>query len=229
MESHISSAVLASAVATCLALATGCQTSHRIIVEQPKPLDINVNLSGRIELVITDARRDVERITGEKPKRVVNPEDIGLPAELLQGSSLPMSPDGAPLAVEGAHHDAPMLLLADLGGPRGRPVASDDALKQAMAARNAEVTKLLDAQVVGEAHTGLLATRGRLSADQQKTFDAENRDRQSLYEQEAKAKNTAIEKVAIAYYLARLGHLNKGAWYEKYNKETKAWEWEQMK
>jgi hypothetical protein len=44
-----------------------------------KPVDINVNITGRLELVITDARRQEEEITGAKPKRTVRPEDIGLP------------------------------------------------------------------------------------------------------------------------------------------------------
>src|SRR5438876_10382526 len=44
-----------------------------------KPVDINLNITGRLELVITDARRQEEAITGSAPKRTVRPEDIGLP------------------------------------------------------------------------------------------------------------------------------------------------------
>src|SRR5579864_3703924 len=44
-----------------------------------KPVDINLNITGRLEVVITDARKVEEEITGSKPKRTVRPEDIGLP------------------------------------------------------------------------------------------------------------------------------------------------------
>src|SRR5713226_6693626 len=55
----------------------GClQTKSEVNV---KPVDINLNISGRLELVITDARKEEEKITGAAPKRTVRPEDIGLP------------------------------------------------------------------------------------------------------------------------------------------------------
>src|ERR1700687_4362830 len=44
------------------------------------PVDINLNITGRLELVITDARKEEQKITGSAPKRTVRPEDIGLPA-----------------------------------------------------------------------------------------------------------------------------------------------------
>jgi len=59
------------------ALLVGClQTKNEVEV---KPVDINLNITGRLELVITDARRQEEAITGSAPKRTVRPEDIGLP------------------------------------------------------------------------------------------------------------------------------------------------------
>jgi hypothetical protein len=59
------------------ALLVGClQTKSEVEV---KPVDINLNITGRLELVITDARRQEEAITGSAPKRTVRPEDIGLP------------------------------------------------------------------------------------------------------------------------------------------------------
>src|SRR5690242_8599117 len=70
----------ALALLTTTALLAGCNTRHEIVVNQPKPMEVNVNLSGRLELVVTDARKDLEQIEGAKPKRIVTPEDIGLPA-----------------------------------------------------------------------------------------------------------------------------------------------------
>src|SRR4029077_5286465 len=52
------------------------QTKREVDV---KPVDINLNITGRLEVVITDARKVEEEITGSKPKRTVRPEDIGLP------------------------------------------------------------------------------------------------------------------------------------------------------
>src|SRR6266851_5699831 len=70
------------AVITLMATAvlSGCgpvQTKSEVDV---KPVDINLNITGRLEVVITDARKQEEQITGSAPKRTVRPEDIGLPA-----------------------------------------------------------------------------------------------------------------------------------------------------
>src|SRR5216683_4776242 len=70
------------AVITLVASAglSGCgpvQTKSEVDV---KPVDINLNITGRLEVVITDARKQEEQITGSAPKRTVRPEDIGLPA-----------------------------------------------------------------------------------------------------------------------------------------------------
>ncbi len=68
---------LAVTAAMALAVFVGCvQTKSEVAV---KPVDINLNITGRLELVITDARQQEEQITGSKPKRTVRPEDIGLP------------------------------------------------------------------------------------------------------------------------------------------------------
>ena len=70
---------LLAVVATLASAAmVGClQTKSEV---QVKPVDINLNITGRLELVITDARREEEKIAGAKAKRTVRPEDIGLPA-----------------------------------------------------------------------------------------------------------------------------------------------------
>src|SRR6266567_890008 len=80
---HRSRPMKRSDLAFLLALITamavpGCvQTKSEVDV---KPVDINLNITGRLEVVITDARRAEEEITGSKPKRTVTPQDIGLPA-----------------------------------------------------------------------------------------------------------------------------------------------------
>jgi uncharacterized protein YdbL (DUF1318 family) len=94
-----------------------------------------------------------------------------------------------------------------------------------MAARHSQIAAMLDSQLVGESHTGFLVPKGSLSANQQAVVDAENADRTELYKLEAAKKNTTVDQVALAYYMARLEHVNKGTWTERYNKATGSWEW----
>lgn len=214
------------------------QTRNTVVIEQAKPIEVNVNLHADINVVITDARKDMEQITGQKPIRMVSPEDIGLPPDspatgtsASPGAALP----AADLIWLTKNPSPPVLLLADLGvaAPQEaqhvapQNVDRSDELKAAMADRNKEVRALLDTHLAGEAHTGLLAARGELSAAQQKLADTENADRSELYKLEAAKKNISIDKVALSFYLARLDYAQKGDWYERYNKDTKAWEWAQ--
>lgn len=208
----------------CLAL-TGCETSHHIIIEQPKPMEVNINLSGRLELVIEDARQDMEQITGEKAQRAVRPEDIGLP--LVPTSSAPARPGAAADMPRDAMAE-PVTYLVDFGRtPAPSRLATEADLKASMAKRHADIRAILDAKVAGEAHTGLLVVRGKATADQQTTIAAENADRSALYQQEAQRRKITQDDVALSYYLARLGYAKKGEWYEKYNKDKSAWEWKQ--
>jgi uncharacterized protein YdbL (DUF1318 family) len=98
-------------------------------------------------------------------------------------------------------------------------------LIQQMAARHPQIEALLASQVVGESHTGTLVARGSLSASQQALVTAENTDRAELYKLEAAKKQTPLDQVITSYYLARLEHVNKGTWVERYNKATGNWEW----
>lgn len=214
------------------------QTRNTVVIEQAKPIEVNVNLHADINVVITDARKDMEQITGQKPIRMVSPADIGLPPD-SPAAGTSASPGAALPAADSIwladNLNSPVLLLADLGtvAPRTaqtvdrQNVDRSDDLKAAMAARNKEVRALLDTHLAGEAHTGLLSARGELSADQQKLTNTENADRSELYKLEAAKKNISVEKVALSYYLARLDYAQKGDWYERYNKDTKAWEWAQ--
>jgi hypothetical protein len=79
--------------------------------------------------------------------------------------------------------------------------------------------------LVGESHTGLLVPRASLSPGQQALLNAENADRAELYKLEAAKKNLPADQVILGYYLARLEHVNKGTWVERYNKSTGGWEW----
>ena len=197
---------------------SGClQTKSEVDV---KPVDINLNITGRLELVITDARKEEQKITGSAPKRTVRPEDIGLPAGSAPTS---MAETGTRLA-SGRTQTGELMLVAEI-----YPVADSgsrkDQLIQQMSARHPQIAAMLDGQLVGEQHNGYLAARGRLSAQQQTLMDAENADRAELYKIEAAEKGTSVDQVALAYYMARLEHVNKGNWVERYDKATATWDW----
>ncbi len=83
---------------------------------------------------------------------------------------------------------------------------------------------MLDRQLVGESPTVYLIPKGSLSANQQALVDAENADRTELYKLEAAKKNTTQDQVALAYYMARLEHVDQGTWVERYNKSTLSWD-----
>jgi uncharacterized protein YdbL (DUF1318 family) len=210
---------VAAMASIAVVLLAGClQTKSEVEV---KPVDINLNITGRLELVITDARRQEEAITGSAPKRTVRPEDIGLPqaptptSDATESGTI-LTDDGSPLPR--------VVLVADI-----YPVdASSDReaqLIRQMAARHPQIAAMLDSHLVGESHTGFLVPKGSLSANQQAVVDAEDADRTELYKLEAGKKNTTVDQVALAYYMARLEHVNKGTWVERYNKATGSWEW----
>ncbi|MEI8195069.1 MAG: DUF1318 domain-containing protein [Phycisphaerae bacterium] len=222
---------------TALSACKPFETRNTVIIEQPKPLEVNLNVHADINVVITDARKDMQQITGQQPIRNVTAADIGLPEEPKPngtsssnpGSSQLPSPSNEPFASA-----APVLYLADfprteanLPAPARHNVDRSDDLKAAMAARNAQVRALLDTHQAGEAATGLLAIPPScsLNATQTQLLTTENTDRSELYKIEAAKKNKPVAEIALGYYVARLGYAQKGDWYQKYNKTSKAWEW----
>ena len=200
------------AVITLVAGLSGCgpvQTKSEVDV---KPVDINLNITGRLEVVITDARKQEEQITGSAPKRTVRPEDIGLPA------STPTSDAGrsAMMASRNDENAARLVFVAD---------DSEAQLIQQMAARHQQIAAMLNGQLVGESHAGFLVPKASLTPSKQAIVDAENADRTKLYQLEAAKKGTTVDQAALGYYLARLEHVNKGAWVERFNKSSNSWEW----
>jgi uncharacterized protein YdbL (DUF1318 family) len=208
------------AVIALVALAKMVGCVHTKSDVEVKPVDINLNITGRLELVITDARRQEEQITGAKPKRTIRPEDIGLPP-VVGPKSEAMGP-GAKLMTE-----ALAFRVVSVASVYAADTSSDrqGQLIQQMAARHPQIGALLNSQAVGESHTGFLVPRASLSASQQTLVTAENTDRAELYKLEAAKKNAAVDVVTTGYYLARLEHVNKGTWVERYNKSTGRWEW----
>lgn len=194
------------AASVAAAALVGCLRTKSEV--QVKPVDINLNITGRLELVITDARQQEEEVAGAKPKRTVRTEDIGLPP-------VPRPTD-----------DAPVFLVGLVGFSAAAASSDRQAqLVQQRAARHPQVEAMLDQQLVGESHTGVLVPRASLSANQQALVNAENAGRAELYKLEAAEKKTTVDEVVLGYYLARLEHVNKGTWAERYDKSTGRWEW----
>jgi uncharacterized protein YdbL (DUF1318 family) len=151
----------------------------------------------------------------------VRPEDIGLPPAPSPTSDAAGS---AAILTEDEAVPAKVMLVADIypvdaSGDRGTQ------LIQRMAAHHSQIAAILDSQLVGESHTGFLVPKGNLSPAQQALVAAKNGDRVELYKLEAAKKNTAQDQVALAYYIARLEHVEKGTWVERYNKIAGSWEW----
>jgi uncharacterized protein YdbL (DUF1318 family) len=205
------------------ALIVGCvQTKSEVDV---KPVDINLNITGRLEVVITDARKQEEQITGSAPKRVVRPEDIGLPAQTSPQPTSDARDARGRVVVAGRsikYGD-----VVDEGSARMVWVADDSEaqLIQRMAERHQQIAAMLNGQLIGESHTGFIMPKTSLTPSQQAIVDAENADRTQLYQLESAKKGTSVDQVALGYYLARLEHVNKGAWVERFNKSTNSWEW----
>jgi len=209
--------IWAVVAAVASAALVGClQTKSEV---QVKPVDINLNITGRLELVITDARQQEEEIAGAKPKRTVRTEDIGLPP--VPGLKSEATPSGPMLTDDGPVFPARLVSLYAAAASSDRQAP----LVQQRAARHPQIAVMLDQQLVGESHTGVLVPRASLSPSQQALVNAENADRRELYKLEAAKKNTPVDEVALGYYLARLEHINKGTWAERYDKSTGRWEW----
>jgi uncharacterized protein YdbL (DUF1318 family) len=204
-------AVIAALASAALA---GCvHTKNEVDV---KPVDINLNITGRLEVVITDARKQEEQITGSAPKRTVRPEDIGLPA-----STGPTS-DARGGATVGSRNDGANWIVRVADNTAGD---SEAPLIQRMAARHQQIAAMLNGQLIGESHTGFIVPKSSLTPSQQAIVDAENADRTQLYQLEAAKKGTSVDQAALGYYLARLEHVNKGAWVERFDKSTGSWQW----
>lgn len=206
-----------------IAPVAGC--NPHVTIDQAKPIEINLNISGRVDLVI-HAQKDMESITGEKPTNTVRPEDIGLPPARTGGALEPME---TPLLADLA--DTPVLLRTAQPRAGGAPekwvvVALIDDLKKSMAARDKLVRPLWDSKLVGESHSGLLEAKGSLTAEQKKLMDEENADRRAYFAEAGKNDKISADEAALAFYIARLGYAKAGAWYEKKN-AAGAWEWKQ--
>lgn len=185
---------------------TGCETRHTVVIE-PKPIEVNINISGKLELVITDARKNLDYIMGATP-------------------SVPSSRNGSAIP---AQQDLGAMVLQMTVAPASQPdTEGKQAILDDLRVRFPKIRALLDAKLVGESHTGLVVARGQLQAEQTALLEAENTSRQKLYEAEALEKKVSAADVGLIYYKERVERAKSGDWMERLNRVTGKWEWIQL-
>ncbi len=195
----------------------GClQTHNDVVISQPKPLEVNVNLNGKLTLVVQDASSDMDFIAG----------DTG-----HEKSSSPATAPVAPGKAATKTSVRPSIYLIPAGAAVGIiPVdatttgGSADILEH-LRADFPKNHKLLAAHLVGEAHTGYMQARGTLTRAQQAFVAHDNRWRKRLYELRAAQTGQPIATIGLIYFKIRLKFVPVGAWVQQYDQTTGRWIW----
>lgn len=93
--------------------------------------------------------------------------------------------------------------------------SSQDALRDRMLARKADILGLLTAGKVGENFFGLLEARTPLTPLEKGLLEAENRDRKEVYTAIAEKNETAVEAVGALRAKTIHQQAPRGAWIQK--------------
>ncbi|MGC8623636.1 MAG: DUF1318 domain-containing protein [Phycisphaerae bacterium] len=208
--------VLSATVVVCLG---GClQTHNDVVISQPKPLEVNVNLNGKLTLVVQDAQNDMDFIAGRR-------------SPTAAGTGAATTPSTLPVKIPATTAGKPSSCLVP--PPRQAGVIFADAASTVSAAeilRNlradfAENHRLLAAHLVGEAHSGYMEVRGALTNTQQAFVAHDNRWRKRLYELRAAQTGQSMATIGLIYFKIRLKFVPPGAWVQQYDKSTGQWVW----
>ncbi len=195
----------------------GCVRTHSdVVISQPKPLEVNVNLNGKLTLVVQDASSDMDFIAGD-----AGHEKSGSPATAPAASgraatkssvrpSLYLAPGGRAARI--------IFVNATTRGP------SADIL-QHLRADFPKNHKLLAAHLVGEAHTGYMQARATLTSAQRAFVAHDNRWRKRLYELRAAQTGQPMATIGLIYFKIRLKYVPVGAWVQHYDPTTGQWTW----
>ena len=195
----------------------GClQTHNDVVISQPKPLEVNVNLNGKLTLVVQDASSDMDFIAG----------DTG-----HEKSSSPATAPVAPGKASTKTSVRPSVFLIPAGA--AVRIISVDATTTGRSADILEHLradfpknhKLLAAHLVGEAHTGYMQARATLTPAQQAFVAHDNRWRKRLYELRAAQTGQPIATIGLIYFKIRLKFVPVGAWVQHYDQTTGQWIW----
>ncbi len=217
--------LIPSAVVACgltLGLAGCIRTHSDVVIHQPKPMVVDVNLSGTLTLVVKNARDDMRYITGHAPRKAAglstNPT---IPVVDIPPATQPTTKStGRPSSSLLRAHGMNPVIFAD-----ANPSAGKSAILKQLRADYPKVRALLGRHLVGEAHTGYLVARTHLSAGQARFVSQDNVLRRELYQAVAAETGQSMAQVGLSYYVIRLRYLAKGVWVQAKNQANGQWVW----
>ncbi len=208
----------------------GCIHTHSdVVISQPKPLQVDVNLNGKLTLVIQDARNDMQYIAGPPPG---GPSTAPAGGAIVPATMPAAAPHTAPAA--GPATTQPSSLR--LRNPADSTVIFADDIPPAQMTTKQQVLAelredyprlrvLLMKHLIGEAHTGYVEARGTLTAKQKKLIHEDNGYRRRLYQIVGKSTGQSVPTVGLIYFQVRLRYLPDGVWVQQLNNSTGQWVW----
>ncbi len=217
---------ISSAGAACvLTLAVaGCIRTHSdVVIHQPKPMVVDVNLSGTLTLVVKNARDDMQYITGHAApgKSAGGSVNAGIPVVDIPPTTQPVTkPTGRPSSSLLQARGLTPVIFAD-----ANPSPGKSAILRQLRADYPRVRALLESHLVGEAHTGYLVARAHLATRQAQFVSQDNALRRELYQIVAAETGRSMAQVGLSYYVVRLRYLAKGVWVQAKNKADGQWVW----
>ena len=208
----------------------GCIHTHSdVVISQPKPLQVDVNLNGKLTLVIQDARNDMQYIAGAPPAGPSTaPAGVATVPATLPTAAPQAAPTTTPAATKPSSLRMPnaadrVVIFAD-----DIPPAQMTTKQQVLAELREDyphLRVLLIKHLIGEAHTGYVEARGALTAKQKKLIHEDNAYRQRLYQIVGKSTGQSVATVGLIYFQVRLRYLPDGVWVQQLNNSTGQWVW----
>ena len=209
-------AIFAVILTTGLFFMTGCiRTHNEVVLRQPKPLQVNIQLTGKLTLVVKEAHDDMRYITGAAPAETAPSNPVAPPATRTRGK---VSPGSSSSLIPGGDR---VVVFADAAG---------GSLTKAQVLRKLRlnfprVKRLLLAHLVGEAHTGYLVPRGHLGGPRRRFVRRDNALRRRLYEIVSRRTGQSVAQVGFVYFHVRLRYLPAGVWVQRFDRSTGRWIW----
>ncbi len=212
---------------------SGCVRTHSdVVISQPKPLQVDVNLNGKLTLVIQNARRDMEYIAGGQgttPPAGTAPAAAPLkgkpsktPAGVSGAAGTPTTAPAGPNSLRTSAGSAPIIYADDI--PPNQMTTKQQVLAE-LREDFPRLRALLVKHLIGEAHTGYVVARGRLSGKQKKLIKEDNAYRRRLYEIVHKSTGQSLAKIGLIYFQVRLRFVPNGAWVQQLDSKTGVWKW----
>jgi uncharacterized protein YdbL (DUF1318 family) len=214
--------LLGTATACSIALGGCLQTHNDVVISQPKPLEVNVNLNGKLTLVVQDANSDMDFIASDSNHGTNDTKPAGPKTSVnkpVPTKALKTGP-GQPSSYFVPAETPAFIIFADATAT----ISQSDILNH-LRADFAENRKLLAAHLVGEAHTGYMVARESMTRAQRAFMAHDNRWRKRLYELRAAQTNQPLATIGLIYFKIRLKFVPAGAWVQQYDNSIGQWVW----